>query len=104
MLANTQFVENRVYDEDVSQENAEKDENKQEDKEKTREQREAELIPKVKEALQFGVSVIDEAFETLDSNVANSESEEEKEKEKKAEISQSESSDSESSGDLFGGD
>lgn len=43
--------------------------------EKTREQREAELIPKVSEALQLGIKVTEEAFEALDSNVVNSDSE-----------------------------
>lgn len=45
--------------------------------EKTREQREAELIPKVTEALKYGIDVIDQAFEKLDTNVADSESEDE---------------------------
>ncbi|OWF44676.1 WASH complex subunit 2A-like isoform X2 [Mizuhopecten yessoensis] len=79
MLANTQFVENRVYDEDVSQEGAAKEETKPEEQEKTREQREAELIPKVKEALTLGINVIDEAFEKLDSHVADSDSEDDDE-------------------------
>lgn len=69
MLANTQFIENRVYDEDVSTEETTKDNNKEEQQDKTREQREAELIPKVSEALQLGIKVTEEAFETLDSNV-----------------------------------
>uniref|UniRef100_K1QZI4 Protein FAM21 n=1 Tax=Magallana gigas TaxID=29159 RepID=K1QZI4_MAGGI len=77
MLANTQFVENRVYDEDVSQEDSAKAAEGNEEKEKTREQREAELIPKVKEALGLGINVIDQAFEQLDSHVADSDSEEE---------------------------
>jgi hypothetical protein len=33
------------------------------------------LIPKVSEALQLGIKVTEEAFETLDSNVVNSDSE-----------------------------
>ncbi|XP_060068173.1 WASH complex subunit 2C-like [Ylistrum balloti] len=79
MLANTQFVENRVYDEDVSQEGETKEETKPEDQEKTREQKEAELIPKVKEALTLGINVIDDAFEKLDSHVADSDSEDDDE-------------------------
>ncbi|XP_052085774.1 WASH complex subunit 2-like isoform X2 [Mytilus californianus] len=75
MLANTQFVENRVYDEDVSSEETAKESNKEESQEKTREQREAELIPKVSEALQLGIKVTEDAFEALDSNVVNSDSE-----------------------------
>ena len=34
--------------------------------EKTREQREAEVIPRISEALKHGISVLDEAFITLD--------------------------------------
>ncbi|XP_033730226.1 WASH complex subunit 2C-like, partial [Pecten maximus] len=79
MLANTQFVENRVYDEDVSQESESKEETKPEEQEKTREQKEAELIPKVKEALTLGINVIDDAFEKLDSHVADSDSEDDDE-------------------------
>ena len=45
--------------------------------EKTREQREAELIPKVKEALTLGITVIEQAFEKLDSHAVDSDSEEE---------------------------
>ena len=45
------------------------------EQEKTREEREAELIPRVKEALTLGINVIDEAFEQLDSHVADSDSE-----------------------------
>ncbi|XP_048730198.2 WASH complex subunit 2-like isoform X4 [Ostrea edulis] len=77
MLANTQFVENRVYDEDVSQDDTAKAGEENDEKEKTREQRESELIPKVKEALELGINVIDQAFEQLDSHVADSDSEEE---------------------------
>lgn len=67
----------RVYDEDVSQEDSAKAAEGNEEKEKTREHREAELIPKVKEALGLGINVIDQAFEQLDSHVADSDSEEE---------------------------
>ncbi|KAI8484362.1 retrograde transport, endosome to Golgi [Branchiostoma belcheri] len=78
MLANTQFVENRVYDEDVSEDkNKSENEEKKTDQEKTREQREAELIPKVAEALGYGLSVIDNAFETLDIKAGQSDSEDE---------------------------
>ncbi|KAK3588328.1 hypothetical protein CHS0354_016699 [Potamilus streckersoni] len=76
MLANTQFVENRVYDEDVSHEEVVPEEKKTEVQEKTKEQREAELISKVTEAVKLGVEVIDQFFDKLDANVANSDSEE----------------------------
>ncbi|KAH9489971.1 WASH complex subunit 2A, partial [Bulinus truncatus] len=77
MLANTQFVENRVFDEDVSHDASKEEEKKTENKEKTREQREAELIPRVSNALKLGIDVIDHAFEKLDTKVDESESEEE---------------------------
>ena len=35
------------------------------------------MIPKVTEALKFGIDVIDQAFEKLDSHVADSDSEDE---------------------------
>ncbi|XP_052763862.1 WASH complex subunit 2-like isoform X2 [Mya arenaria] len=85
MLANTQFVENRVYDEDESEqaETAATEEKKPDNHantEKTREQREAELIPKVSEAIRLGVDVIEQAFEKLDTNIDdNSDSEDEDE-------------------------
>lgn len=45
--------------------------------EKTREQKEAELIPKVQEAVNFGLRVLDSAFEQLDIKAGNSDSEDE---------------------------
>ncbi|RUS70118.1 hypothetical protein EGW08_022119, partial [Elysia chlorotica] len=77
MLANTQFVENRVYDEDISQAPETEEEKKTEDKEQTREEREASLIPRVISALKLGVDVIDSAFEKLDTAVVDSDSEDE---------------------------
>ncbi|XP_055871827.1 WASH complex subunit 2C-like isoform X4 [Biomphalaria glabrata] len=77
MLANTQFVENRVFDEDVSQDTSKEEEKKTEKQEKSREQREAELIPRVSNALKLGIDVIDCAFEKLDTKVVDSDSEEE---------------------------
>ncbi|KAK2155639.1 hypothetical protein LSH36_235g03030 [Paralvinella palmiformis] len=75
MLANSQFVENRVYDEDVTvDESGTLD--KKDTQEKSQEQKEAELIPKITEALTLGLNVIDTAFEKLDINEANSSSEE----------------------------
>ncbi|KAL5013278.1 hypothetical protein ScPMuIL_007548 [Solemya velum] len=77
MLANSQFIENRVYDEDITQEAQMDEEKKTEEQSKTREKRESELIPKVKEALKLGVNVIDQAFEFLDTNAGNSDSDDE---------------------------
>ena len=44
--------------------------------EKTREQREAELIPRVTEAIHLGLNVLDTAFEKLDIKEAVSDSDE----------------------------
>ncbi|XP_012496213.1 PREDICTED: WASH complex subunit FAM21B-like, partial [Propithecus coquereli] len=44
--------------------------------EKTREQKEVDLIPKVQEAVNYGLQVLDSAFEQLDIKAGNSDSEE----------------------------
>lgn len=46
-------------------------------KEKTREQKEADLIPKIQEAVNYGLQVLDSAFEQVDIKAGNSDSEEE---------------------------
>ncbi|XP_074152437.1 WASH complex subunit 2C isoform X2 [Sminthopsis crassicaudata] len=76
MLSNTQFIENRVYDEEV-EEPVPKAEAEKMEQEKTREQKEADLIPKVQEAVNYGLLVLDSAFEQLDIKAGNSDSEEE---------------------------
>ncbi|XP_068927439.1 WASH complex subunit 2C isoform X3 [Petaurus breviceps papuanus] len=76
MLSNTQFIENRVYDEEV-EEPVPKAEAEKNEQEKTREQKEADLIPKVQEAVNYGLLVLDSAFEQLDIKAGNSDSEEE---------------------------
>ncbi|KAM9063036.1 WASH complex subunit 2C isoform X3 [Sarcophilus harrisii] len=76
MLSNTQFIENRVYDEEV-EEPIPKAEAEKTEQEKTREQKEADLIPKVQEAVNYGLLVLDSAFEQLDIKAGNSDSEEE---------------------------
>ncbi|XP_076423792.1 WASH complex subunit 2C isoform X6 [Peromyscus maniculatus bairdii] len=76
MLSNTQFIENRVYDEEV-EEQALKAEAEKTQQEKTREQKEVDLIPKVREAVNYGLQVLDSAFEQLDIKAGNSDSEEE---------------------------
>lgn len=76
MLSNTQFIENRVYDEEVEETIPKTDalEN-QPDQVKTREQKEAELIPKMQEAVSHGLRVLESAFEHLDIKAGNSDSE-----------------------------
>ncbi|XP_041473363.1 uncharacterized protein LOC121422412 isoform X4 [Lytechinus variegatus] len=78
MLANTQFIENRVYDdsEDVDG-GSQSDKDKKEQSTKSREQREAEVIPRVIKALTLGINVLDTGFEHLDANAGNSDSEDE---------------------------
>ncbi|XP_060047580.1 WASH complex subunit 2-like isoform X2 [Erinaceus europaeus] len=75
MLSNTQFIENRVYDEEV-EEPVLKVETEKMEQEKTREQKEVDLIPKVQEAVNYGLQVLDSAFEQLDIKAGNSDSEE----------------------------
>ncbi|KAM5323578.1 WASH complex subunit 2C isoform 3-T3 [Glossophaga mutica] len=75
MLSNTQFIENRVYDEEV-EEPVLKAEAEKVEQEKTREQKELDLIPKVQEAVNYGLQVLDSAFEQLDIKAGNSDSEE----------------------------
>ncbi|KAK1791585.1 hypothetical protein P4O66_013589, partial [Electrophorus voltai] len=111
MLSNTQFIENRVYDDEVEESipkpYTQEKQPEQPDfgksrlelcprinhfdfiyyctlylfsvypKEKTKEQKEAELIPKVQEAVNYGLKVLDSAFEQLDIKAGNSDSEDE---------------------------
>ncbi|XP_029376448.1 WASH complex subunit 2 isoform X2 [Echeneis naucrates] len=78
MLSNTQFIENRVYDEEVEDSITKVDAlEKQPEQEKTREQKEAELIPKMQEAVNYGLRVLESAFEHLDIKAGNSDSEDE---------------------------
>ncbi|TTG62689.1 WASH complex subunit 2 [Bagarius yarrelli] len=78
MLSNVQFIENRVYDEEVEEPVPKTEaQEKRVEQEKTREQKEAELIPKVQEAVNFGLKVLESAFEQLDVKVGNSDSEDE---------------------------
>lgn len=77
MLSNTQFIENRVYDEEVEEHIVKPEQGEKPDQEKTREQKEAELIPKIQEAVNFGLRVLETAFEQLDIKAGNSDSEDE---------------------------
>ncbi|XP_054720305.1 WASH complex subunit 2-like isoform X2 [Uloborus diversus] len=64
MLSNLQFVENRVYDEEVQ-------ETVPEEKpvvEKTKEQKEAEMLPKIVRAVELGLAVLDQAFDKINVN------------------------------------
>lgn len=83
MLSNTQFIENRVYDEEVEDPGPKPEAmERQPEPEKTREQKEAELIPKVQEAVNYGLKVLESAFEQLDIKAGNSDSEDEEALEK----------------------
>ncbi|XP_056326514.1 WASH complex subunit 2A isoform X2 [Danio aesculapii] len=83
MLSNTQFIENRVYDEEVEDPSPKSETTeRQPEQEKTREQKEAELIPKVQEAVNYGLKVLESAFEQLDIKAGNSDSEDEEVPEK----------------------
>ncbi|XP_048449456.1 WASH complex subunit 2-like, partial [Rhincodon typus] len=67
----------RVYDEEVEEAAKPESGGKPVEPERTREQKEAELIPKVQEAVRQGLSVLDSAFEQLDIKAGNSDSEDE---------------------------
>ncbi|XP_042652300.1 WASH complex subunit 2 isoform X2 [Tyto alba] len=82
MLSNTQFIENRVYDEEVEEPIPKADVGDKPEQEKTREQKEADLIPKIQEAVNYGLQVLDSAFEQLDIKAGNSDSEEEESNER----------------------
>ncbi|XP_051897371.1 WASH complex subunit 2A isoform X4 [Pristis pectinata] len=77
MLSNIQFIENRVYDEEVEEAVKPDSGGKPAGVERTREQKEAELIAKVQEAVRHGLRVLDSAFEQLDIKAGNSDSEDE---------------------------
>lgn len=79
MLSNNQFIENRIYEEDLSKDETSEEQEKttEPEKAKTREQREAEVIPKLSEALKHGISVMDNAFVTLELTTEQSDDEEE---------------------------
>lgn len=77
MLSNTQFIENRVYDDEVEEPIPRHEPGDKPEQEKTREQKEADLIPKIQEAVNYGLQVLDSAFEQLDIKAGNSDSEEE---------------------------
>nr|XP_008115938.1 PREDICTED: WASH complex subunit FAM21C [Anolis carolinensis] len=77
MLSNTQFIENRVYDDEVEEPIPRNEQGDKPEQEKTREQKEIDLIPKIQEAVNYGLQVLDSAFEQLDIKAGNSDSEEE---------------------------
>ncbi|XP_060625293.2 WASH complex subunit 2-like isoform X1 [Anolis sagrei] len=77
MLSNTQFIENRVYDDEVEEPIPRSELGDKPEQEKTREQKEIDLIPKIQEAVNYGLQVLDSAFEQLDIKAGNSDSEEE---------------------------
>ena len=63
MLSNTQFIENRVYEDDVTkaadaQAAAQPADDDKEKKEKTKEERQAEIIPKFAAAVQLGLKTL----------------------------------------------
>ncbi|XP_077586098.1 WASH complex subunit 2 [Stigmatopora nigra] len=77
MLSNTQFIENRVYDEEVEEPLSKTDGAEKQPEQKNRVPKESELIPKMQQAVNFGLKVLDSAFEHLDIKAGNSDSEDE---------------------------
>ncbi|GFU32806.1 WASH complex subunit 2C [Nephila pilipes] len=71
MLSNLQFVENRVYDEEIQETKPETN-----PPEKTKEQKEAEMLPKIVKAVELGLQVLDQAFTKIHVNeISDSEDE-----------------------------
>ncbi|XP_077469384.1 WASH complex subunit 2C [Stigmatopora argus] len=77
MLSNTQFIENRVYDEEVEEPVSKNNGAEKQPDQKNRVPKESELIPKMQQAVNFGLGVLDSAFEHLDIKAGNSDSEDE---------------------------
>lgn len=73
MLANNQFLENRVYDEEISEEAGSTV--KTEEQEKSKEERELELVSRFSLALELALRVVDQAFDKHE--IVDSESEDE---------------------------
>lgn len=65
MLSNTQFIENRVYEDKVpivEDEKSEEETAAAAEKDKTTEERQAEIIPKFTQAMQGGLATLDASF------------------------------------------
>ncbi|XP_066991441.2 WASH complex subunit 2 [Anabrus simplex] len=73
-LANTQFVENRVYDDDENENSSE--DKKEEEKIRPKAQQEAEVVARIKEALVKGMALLDSHFDVVDVPASDSEEEE----------------------------
>eukprot|EP00794_Sanderia_malayensis_P011036 gene11036-12201_t len=74
MLSNKQFIENRVYDEEISQDDTQE---KSQQPAKTREQLESEVLPRYSEAVNCGFQVLDDAFITVEIKAADESDEDE---------------------------
>ncbi|XP_026277014.2 WASH complex subunit 2 isoform X1 [Frankliniella occidentalis] len=70
-LANTQFVENRVYDDD----DKETPQTEAAPEKKSKEETEAKMLQKVREALSMSVAVLDTMFEPVEIQASDSEGE-----------------------------
>ncbi|GAB6023061.1 Family with sequence similarity 21, member [Chamberlinius hualienensis] len=74
MLSNSQFVESRVYDEEISNDETSLDTNRKDTTQtKSKEAKEAEIISKVSQALKLGISVLHEAYEHFEVQDSDSE-------------------------------
>ncbi|XP_014677776.1 PREDICTED: WASH complex subunit FAM21-like [Priapulus caudatus] len=74
-LSNTQFIETRVYDEEVE----ESKQMEEKPKEKTKEQQESELIERMSQAVRLGFAVVDQSFDKLEMSTGDSDAESEEE-------------------------
>uniref|UniRef100_A0A8C4QFN4 Uncharacterized protein n=1 Tax=Eptatretus burgeri TaxID=7764 RepID=A0A8C4QFN4_EPTBU len=81
-LASDQFIENRVYDEEVETEVPKVEPARPPDQAEQNTQREAELLPKVCTAVRLGLDVLDSAFERLPVSIGDEEDDYDEEEEK----------------------
>ncbi|PNF28853.1 hypothetical protein B7P43_G04435 [Cryptotermes secundus] len=83
-LSDTQFLENRVYDDDNDDDDDKEEEKKEEmpseekeeEQPKSKEEQEAEVVTRIHEALALGVSVLDNMFDSVEVPASDSEDEE----------------------------
>ncbi|KAK3698556.1 hypothetical protein QZH41_014481 [Actinostola sp. cb2023] len=83
MLSNIQFIENRVYEEDdITKDGKEEKDGIKDDQtqaKKSREQQEQDVLPRISEALKHGLSVLNDAFITIELKTEHDSDEEEDE-------------------------
>lgn len=72
VLSDSQFIENRVYDEDPNEKSKDKTEKTENGVKEPSSNPETDLYNKLSDAIKSGLQVLDNAFDVLDVNAANS--------------------------------